>query len=60
MEFVRPEEHNMIDQITLELPMLKDNLDFKLQFFGFKSNERTFNLMIQYPEFDQLKKYFLT
>jgi len=59
LEFVRPEEHDMIDQISLELPMLKNNLDFKLQFFGFKSNEGTLNLMSQYPEFDHLKKYFL-
>ncbi len=59
MEFVRPEEHLMIDQIALELPMLKDNLDFKLQFFGIESTEGTFNLMSKYPEFDQLKKYFL-
>jgi hypothetical protein len=59
LEFVRPEEHDMIDQISLELPMLKNNLDFKLQFFGFKSNEGILNLMSQYPEFDHLKKYFL-
>lgn len=58
LEFIRPLEHDLIDQVLAELSKLKTNNKFQYQFFGPHATRETFSQIKNYPEFDHLHSYF--
>jgi hypothetical protein len=55
-----PEEQNlfMLEKIENELPLLRTNKKFQLQFFGPEATQKTFKLINCYPEFKKILHYF--
>jgi hypothetical protein len=60
IEFIRPLDHDLIDQIISDLPQLKNSAKFQDQFFGPQATKETFSVLKLHPEFDRLHSYFKT
>lgn len=60
IEFIRPLDHDLIDQMINDLPQLKNNSKFQDQFFGPQATKETFTILKKHPEFNGLHSFFET
>ncbi len=58
-EFPLAADHQAIDQLMSELPLLKGHHKYQVQFFGLEASRGTQKLLKKYPEMAEVKALFL-